>query len=262
MKKIILLFTALLIAACAGEHQKIDYKYKEHKFQYGNCDTIKYECAELSIKTLEIAADKLPAADSIVNDVNNFIFAHSFDPDRRRLYSSVEEYRDSFFAEYKRFKSEFPDSYAGFSVNKEVDVVYDSLRLFCISLSQYEFMGGAHGNYFKTFHNYELASGRKITLEEILMEDFEPKLNSIAELEFRKIRQIPEGTGYEEAGFWFENNKFSLNRNFAITNEELLFYFNHYEIGPYVMGSTELPIKWTDIKNLVRPEGVLKRIVK
>jgi len=65
----------------------------------------------------------------------------------------------------------------------------------------------------------------------------------------------------EEAGFWFNEGNFKLNDNFLITTDGLKFFFNSYEIGPYAIGTTELLIPFSRIKNILKDNSVLKKFI-
>lgn len=86
----------------------------------------------------------------------------------------------------------------------------------------------------------------------------EADLNRIAEKEFRKVREMKPEESLEDAGFWFENNKFSLNDNFAITEEGLIFYFNSYKVAaPYAAGPTEIVLNYREFKHLIKEDRPL-----
>jgi hypothetical protein len=86
-------------------------------------------------------------------------------------------------------------------------------------------------------------------------------LNNVAEKIFCKVKELKPEDNLEEAGFWFKGNKFSFNENFGIRNEGLVFYFNSYEIAPYAMGPTEIMIPYSEIKNLVKQDGLLNKVI-
>nr|MCU0409966.1 RsiV family protein [Bacteroidales bacterium] len=89
---------------------------------------------------------------------------------------------------------------------------------------------------------------------------YENELNNTAEKIFRAEKQLSPDANLESEGFWFEGNKFYLNKNFGIKNDGLVFYFNSYEIAPYAMGPTEIKIPYATIKKLVLNDGPLSKM--
>ena len=116
-------------------------------------------------------------------------------------------------------------------------------NIFSIDYTEYAFTGGAHPNTFVSFKNFNLNSGEEITFDELFSLEKQRDLTKIA-------------------GFWFENNEFSLNDNFLITEKGLVFYYNNYEITAYAFGPTELEIPYTKIKMLIDESSILKYLVK
>jgi len=64
-------------------------------------------------------------------------------------------------------------------------------------------------------------------------------------------------TKYSEAGFYFEQDIFTLTDNFAITKEGLKFVYNPYEVAPYAFGQQEIIIPYTSLKEVIRKDGLL-----
>lgn len=76
------------------------------------------------------------------------------------------------------------------------------------------------------------------------------RVNQIAERKFRAQKKLSGRADLEDAGFRFENNRFSLDNNCGITDEGLVFYFNPGEIAPFSLGSTEIRISYNELDSL------------
>lgn len=139
---------------------------------------------------------------------------------------------------------------AGFNAEISYDVVTNQNNVICISnYSSWYGFGAAHPDYGIYYTNFDLRTGNVIQLEEILNPGFDKELNRIAEVSFI------EENGSE--GWDFEPGNFTLNRNFAIQPGGLLFTFNPYEIGPYVVGSPSVFVSYKSLFNLIKPDGLL-----
>ena len=68
---------------------------------------------------------------------------------------------------------------------------------------------------------------------------------------------MTEDINLTEAGFWFDDDKFSVNNNFSIGKDGLNFVYNNYEITAYAYGPTELFIPYKSIKKVIKPDGLL-----
>jgi hypothetical protein len=120
--------------------------------------------------------------------------------------------------------------------------------------SWYSF-GAAHPDYYTMFYNYDIRTGEKVLLEEILKQNYEFELNRLAEPKFIE--------NYGMEGDWqFEPGNFQLAKNFAVMPGGLLFHFNPYEIGPYSSGAPEVFLSFKEINSLINPNGPLASMRK
>jgi len=128
------------------------------------------------------------------------------------------------------------------------DLVTNDNNILCIEIWDY-YMGHhtAHPTSQSILCNYDVRTGKTITLNDILLPNFKNKLNQIGE-------QIFIRTNGKE-GWDFKEGMFKLNDNFAITTGGIKFSFNQYEIGGYVSGAPDVFIPYKDINDLINPNG-------
>ena len=123
--------------------------------------------------------------------------------------------------------------------------------ILCLAIGQnYYAFYAAHPNGDGSYFNFNLQTGEKISLDELLIPNYDSELNKIAEAYFIK--------DYGSENWDFEIGEFELNRNFTITPSGLLFSFDRYEIGPYVMGVPSVFIPYSKINHLIKPNGLLE----
>ncbi len=261
--KMFLSISLLLILIACGNKEKfpsVEFKYQTTNFNYGNCDSVNFECVNIKIKSIELFGSiKSNLKDSLSRKVNNFILAPTIG---EVGYASLEELRDSLIDSYKRTRIDIPDMKVGFELERSINVETDTLGIFAMKFYEFTFFGGAHPNYFTTYRNVDLTNGKEIKLNDLLKEGFENELNKIGENIFRNQKQLKPDENLEEAGFWFNDGKFKLNDNFIITKAGLKFFFNSYEIGPYAIGTTELLIPYSRIKNILKEKSILRNFIE
>lgn len=119
-----------------------------------------------------------------------------------------------------------------------------------LEMGNWTYTGGAHGNGFTGYTMIDRKTGAILHLN-----DFISDLNAfqvIAEREFRKDNEIGANDNLLDLGFWFEEGKFQCNENFYFDNNELVFFYNNYEIAPYSAGQITFSISLSDLTNLLR----------
>jgi len=115
------------------------------------------------------------------------------------------------------------------------------------------FTGGNHPISMEYYYVYNRKDFKRITLDDLFQKGYDQKLLNIAEEIFRKKEGLKSADKLsEEAGYFFENQRFILNDNFILTEKSIKFLFNIYEIKPYVAGITELEIPYKQLKGLLK----------
>jgi len=168
---------------------------------------------------------------------------------------------DGFILDYESFKKEYPDAPQSWIVERIGEVKLNKANIFSIDYTEYAYTGGAHPNTYVSFKNFNLTNGEEVTLDELIPLEKQKDLTKIAEKEFRKLKKLNPDDDLGKAGFWFEDNKYSLNDNFLITDSSLIFYYNNYDITAYAFGPTELAIPYSKIKSLIDENSLLKALI-
>ena len=108
------------------------------------------------------------------------------------------------------------------------------------------YSGGAHGNYYVSYKNVD-KNGKEIKLTDIIsdLEGFKKAALTI----YKKERGLKPNEALTKDG-WFDN-KFVLAKEFALTNEGILFTYNPYEIKAFAAGTTTFLVPFNEVKNYI-----------
>ena len=77
------------------------------------------------------------------------------------------------------------------------------------------------------------AAGSRLRFADVFNEELRDSLDRAIEPLFRMTRGVAPDSSLKAAGFWFEDERFHLNDNFAFTPGGMLWHFDPYEIAPY-----------------------------
>lgn len=140
--------------------------------------------------------------------------------------------------------------------SKEVNsqVIINTPIVMTLATQVNEYSGGAHGQQHFYYINYDILKEQVIQLSDIIQKDKLHDLTQLAEKYFRKQENLKEKASLSK-DFFFEGGIFALNDNFGLTKNNLIIYFNEYEIRPYSEGPTKLEIPYKDLTDILNIRG-------
>ncbi len=196
-----------------------------------------------------------PAVAAAINQgVADFLLTSIGEP---RKSPSIEAAMTAFLDGYQEYRR-IGGTDRAYWDERTVTIVYQSDRIISVNFVQSFATGGLHPQYASTFTCFNAQTGARIGLADVLVPGYEPQLSLIAERKFRAAKGIAPGESLDDAGYvFFKNHTFSLTNNFWIGPQGLTFFYNLYEIAGYAMGTTELLLTYSEIRDLIAPDGLL-----
>ena len=217
------------------------------------CPNVEEVCARLLIEYPEfLTAANAQVLQKLNTTVLETLLAPSFSEGPA---PSIEALQESFFEEYngtllEGFESRWFDE-------RVVQVTHQEAGVLTLEFRHDSFYAAAHPNYAKVFQVIDITTGRQLTLDDLLIEGWEERLESLGEAAFRKVHNLSSTALLAAHGFYFENQTFDLTDNFAVVPEGLFFFYNPYDVAPWAFGSTEFTITWDEFGDLVLAGGPL-----
>ncbi|MGM0946000.1 MAG: DUF3298 and DUF4163 domain-containing protein [Bacteroidota bacterium] len=241
--KYVLYFFALALLSCSkGKNQAIMWDTRQLEAE--NC--VGKECAKVSL-SYPIAAGG--AQSEVINATIETQLQRYLDAED--ISADLEKSVENFLQNYIDFKEEFPDAYGQWSLEVEARVSHQSDSLLSVYFEHYVFTGGAHPNSSVYFLNFDPQSGEVIERDQLILNQEE--LLSMTEESFRAFHQIPPDQDLKESGqFFLPETGFFLPQAIGFREDSLYLIYIPYEIGPYVMGYTELSFAPEQVRGIVR----------
>jgi len=125
----------------------------------------------------------------------------------------------------------------------------------------YYFSGAAHPNNSSFAVNYDLVKYREVTLGDLFTGPWLDTISAICVRELRKQKR----SEMEVLDDWIQRGAGPDAKNYEVwnvTKEGLLITFITYQVGSYVEGPSEVLIAYSDIKDLIRKDGLLAGFVR
>jgi hypothetical protein len=206
----------------------------------GDCSSDPPRCARISFGYPQFIGG---AGEESLEALNSYVQRHMqvLNEEEGDTLRPLEEVMHDFIRDFEEFNADFDPEYRiAWELDRHADVLFQSPRLVSLSVSEYADYGGAHGQSFLSYFVYDLQEERVLALEDLFLPESMEAVTTMGELFFRDMKGLMEGESLDEAGFWFPDNAFYLPDNFAISGNELIFFYNNYEIQSYADGPTEL----------------------
>ncbi|MDR3596988.1 DUF3298 and DUF4163 domain-containing protein [Clostridium sp.] len=144
----------------------------------------------------------------------------------------AEKTAREYFGGIGQEKPNFPyEIYSRYTVSKDND------KLISLYDDYYEYLGGAHGMTTRTSYTIDKDKESLLTLKDLFVKGYDYK--DIINREIRaEINKNPQN--YFDSGSVFKG--ISENQNFYIEDDNLVIYYQLYDIAPYVFGIPEFKI--------------------
>jgi len=167
--------------------------------------------------------------------------------------SSIESMAESFFRDYEIFRTENAMQIP-FRYDLSGDVLLNGEGVLSVDISHTSYTGGAHGMTFTRFFVFDARTGSRLQPGDIFVNGFEQELNTLIDRKYRELKGLSptERLDSERGGLFADC--ISFNDNFALTGIGIMFFYNSYEIAPYVQGPTEILLRYREIDAILKPE--------
>ena len=233
---------------------------KLNQENFGNCDTINNSGVSVRInlwmpsdssqatKVIRAQLDK-----KVIERINSYADSASVASNPEARNSAKAAY-DVFAKNYAAFKKEFPDAPGCWEVEVKGDTIMVTPKALLYQIDHYSFTGGAHPNSFKSMHIFDTKTGKELEMKSFVSDT--AALLKKAEAAFRKTEKLASDVDLEEEGYFLSNHRFFLPANYTFTRNGVLFYYNPYEIAPYVKGVIKFTIPYAELGGVVKKERV------
>jgi len=219
--------------------------------QSGNCDVdTARHCTQVEMLYQTVSDSIRTEAVKRINATILENIAGLIGYDSSKAVPSPAQQASQFISDYEDMAREFPEAF-GWEMNVSGEVLRNDSAYLVMRIRVESYTGGAHGSHNLQFLNFNPVTGTKLALDDLFKPGYEAELNKLALNAFRDARDLDANADPATEGFNFYNDRYYNPDNFAILDNVLLFYFNHYEVAPYSAGPTTLEIPLEDLKDLM-----------
>lgn len=217
--------------------------------------------------SINMAYVKLASTDEMVDSLNTFIlrnvlgfkYRHMQPEEAAKIYaeSYVEDYRKDLEPTYAiDEKNSEAEVEAWYSYYRNVEGNVERYKKNILTYRAYydEYTGGLHGIYMTHYINIDLRTLSLLTLDDIFAGDYSETLTDLLWEQLMKDNHVTTHKELEEMGY-ATGSALAPTQNFYLDREGITFYYNVYDIAPYIVGPVTICLPWETIKSLIDGEA-------
>ncbi len=150
-----------------------------------------------------------------------------------------------------------------FIYDYENKLIYEDDELVSMHYCYYSYQGGAHGLEHHSYLVYDKKKQDIITEEDLFNDldrgDFDQLFLKVFE---EQLKKDFEDYNIEDIQNWASAESIKPNGNFYLTEDSIIYHFNPYEVGPYAIGTPKLKIPYSMVKDFLKEDSPIKRILE
>ena len=170
-----------------------------------------------------------------------------------KIRNDIMEFYNSSKNEAKEYNKNFPENTNKFVANVDFYTKKNSDNMLSILLNYYKYSGGAHGYYEYKSYNIDMRSGKFLELEDLFKSnsDYKKVINN----EIRRQIEYKAKSDSQYEGI-YQFGRIKDNQKFYIQDNNLIIYFDLYEIAPYAVGIPEFQVNINIINHILKEEYI------
>ncbi|MGL6105158.1 PdaC/SigV domain-containing protein [Romboutsia sp.] len=169
------------------------------------------------------------------------------------ITNSIMKFYNEAQSQAKEYQKDLPDIGNKFVANTDFKIKKNSDNMLSLVIEYYKYSGGAHGYYEDITYNIDSRDGKILSFKDLFKE--ESNYKNIIDKEIRNqieniIKKDPQYDGV------YEFNGVKDNTKFYIQDDNIVVYFDLYEIAPYAAGIPEFPINIKVVNHILKDEYI------
>ena len=169
------------------------------------------------------------------------------------LENTTSDFFNSYMKAFDGVKIKETDASFYWEKDVSMDICFNERNITSLKIDKRAYTGGDHGIKITQYIVCDLKQKRHLLLKDIMLDNFETRLNTLLNEKLRKLNGIKSNESLKDAGFFDE--KISISDNFFINKDGIGFFYNFYQIAPFSAGTTELFMTFRELREILNPNS-------
>lgn len=217
---------------------------------------------------INLAYVKHADGENIKDSLNRYFQTASLGDAYRNLppQKAIERYKEQYISDYRndleelyqKEEKEFGDASqrAWYSYYKYIQshVQFYQKDLLVYRVRYEEYTGGAHGIYMTSFLNLDLRTLTPIHLNDLFIDNYKEALSDLLWNQLMADNHVATRQELEDLGYGSTGDLVP-TENFYLGPDGITFYYNVYDIAPYVMGAIDISLPYDIMTHLLKDDN-------
>ncbi len=180
--------------------------------------------------------------------------------DSLSLKEAAKSFSQNFLKTYRedlkqlRRDSLLPEEGMNYSYQQTCHLTQQKNGILTFRSTVYQYLGGAHPNQTAQLFNIMAETGKLVTLSDVFKSGYEEELDGLLIDQLMADNQVQSKEELMDLGY-FVNTDIFPSASFCVQDDKMIFLYNPYDIAPYALGSIEVALKLSDVRELMREDA-------
>ena len=168
----------------------------------------------------------------------------------KKIKDDILNYYKQSLKEAEDFQQDFDTENSNFVADASYEIKKNTDNFISLNIYHYKYSGGAHGDYEYIPYNIDMRKGNFLTLKDLFKDnyDYKSKINNEINSQIKELEKKQNAEGVYDFTGIHDNVKYYVDR------DNLVFFFDLYEIAPYAAGIPEFSINIDKFNNNIKDE--------
>ena len=148
-----------------------------------------------------------------------------------------------------------------YTINHSIFPIYNRIGYICIKKTSELAKDGTTTIETNEYLTFNTTTGERIIISDIIAEEYSGDVNTIIKNQLMKQEDVTNQSQLIDLGY-FNIDHLSINNNFYLTEDSIVFAYEPYEIACLQVGEVRIPVSFETLSQFLKEDSKLSNLIK
>lgn len=148
-----------------------------------------------------------------------------------------------------------------YTINHSISPIFNRMGYICIKKTSKLAKDGATTIETNEYLTFNTTTGERISISDIIAEEYTSDINTIIKDQLMKQEDVTNQSQLIDLGY-FNIDNLSINNNFYLTEDSIVFAYEPYEIACLQVGEVRIPVNFETLSQFMKEDSQLSNLIK